>query len=150
MSNTTTHRAVLDAIRDAILAVTPSLERYRDYKWRYVGDLDQAVSDLRTFFFGDSPARPVTEPERMLWAAGERYTFELRILTGYGMMPSGEVDVTSSDGRDLRTYLQALVGPTDGLCSLDYLGFSADERVDGRPITGIHTIRVDYMQETSS
>lgn len=149
MSNTTTHREVLTAIRDKILAITPSLTRFSAIPWRYVGDLKEGVSDLRTFYFGDSPAHLVTEEDRLLWAAGERYTFELHVHTGYGAMPDGEVDVTSADGRDLRTYLQALVGPTDGLCSIEYLGFAADERIDGKPMTGVHRIRVDYMQDTS-
>lgn len=150
MADTTTHRACLEAVRDKILAITPSLARYRTIGWRYVGDLRDGVSDLRTFYFGDAPARLVVEPDRLLWAAGERYMIDLSIHTGYGMMPDGEVDVITADGRDLRTYLQNLVGPTDGLCSIEYLGFQSDERVDGRPMTGVHRIRIDYMQDTSA
>lgn len=147
--NTTTQADVVELIRATIRAVSPSGD-YADVPWRDAGDV-AAPTDLRAFCLLDTPATFQADPDRRLWGCGERYTFELRVRTGYGHLDDRSVArVLQRDGLDLRRALELMVGSPSagGLVCVEYQGFESNTDTAGRARTGDHVFTVDYMEAT--
>jgi len=149
VSNTTTQAAVVELIRETIRGITPTGD-LADAPWRDAAD-NAAPTDLRAFCLLDTPANFQSDPGKALWGCGERYTFELRVRTGYGHLDDRSVArVLARDGLDLRRALEYLVGSPSagGLVCIEYQGFESDTDTAGRARTGDHLFTVDYMEDT--
>lgn len=147
--STTTQAAVVELIRSTILGITPSGD-HADTPWTDAAD-NAAPTALRAFCLLPAPATFQRDPALALWGCGERYTFELKIRTGYGALDDLSVSRTlSRDGIDLRRALEYLIGSPSaaGLVCIDYRGFESDTDTAGRARTGDHVFAVDYMEDT--
>ena len=149
--NTTTQAEAIELIRSTIQGITPSGD-YADAPWREAGD-DVAVADLRSFALLATPATFQRDPERGLFGCGERYTFALAVVTGYGSLDDrSAARVLARDGLDLRRALEYLVGtdPAGGFVCVEYEGFEAETGpVEGKARTGRHKFVIDYMEDTT-
>ena len=147
--STTTQAEVVELIRSTIRGITPTGD-HADTPWTDAGD-NAAPSALRAFCLLPGPATFQRDPALALWGCGERYTFELKIRTGYGALDDLSVARTlSRDGLDLRRALELLVGSPSaaGLVCIEYRGFESDTDTAGRARTGDHLFTVDYMEAT--
>lgn len=147
----TTSDAIFDALRAAVLAITPSYEARRSAAWTKVDRPD--VEELRRFYLqGQAPGSIVEAPGDKIYSNGEHLEIRVHVVVGYGTLPEGEDDLrlhlTTRDFLDLRNKFKSLVGVVDGLVRVEPDGAALPEWDGNRWPRVRFPFLVGYMQET--
>lgn len=141
-----------DAFRDAILAITPTMESLRDVRWSYVPSarkagramLPQATRNFDLIFGAGTPS--------YVWHGGSGTAYQLRlaVATSYaGCEPDLLEHLLTADAVDLRRALSQLRDPTlPGLANVIAQGL-ANEQVDSEANVYVeHVFAIHYHQST--
>jgi len=138
--------ALREEFRKAILAVSPTFDRYQDLPWAYVHrPADAKGGSPRTFTLSATPG-VAEDPGTAVYGGGISYEYTQEVLVNYGALPiEDDEQIIDEDARDLWTALLSVQSTVSGLIDVEAPEWETDPDAQDGNIFGSYVFNVRYF-----